>query len=219
MRILFFSFLSCFLWLLPSGLKAQHKPFVPLIYEYPRDILSSAKTYVFKNTVTGELSYKAISRHDTAGTVTITWRSFGSSPAEDSAVEVNDKLVDHYLKINGQQFRGVRSEDSIYQDGSRLGEKRQAECFDIGAALRVCADIRSHFQKDTLVTWKGKKTETVVIKSVANTVFENPTNAQERKELSVTMIYYFGKEVGLLRYSSYSEDKQESWILQEIKTD
>lgn len=214
-------FMKLFLYILslaPLIARSQNKAFVPLEYEYPKEILSSPKVYVYKNSATAQSSYKEVSRRDSAGRVIVNWKDHGwASPIDDSAVEINDKTMDHYLILNGQYFKGKRSEDSTYRNGSRFGEKRQSECFDIGSALEVCGVIRSYFLKDTVLTWQNKKVGTVVIESKARAEFKNPANPDQKKETDITTWYYFGKNVGLMLYRSTGEGKTEVWELQEIR--
>lgn len=200
----------------PFATFSQSKTFVPLEYEYPRGMLSTPKTYVYKNVATSKLSYKDVSRHDEPGKVTIVWKDYGSDII-DSCAEVNDKAVDHYMILAGRYFKGAQSEDSTYQNGTRLGEKRQSECFTINASLQICGVVSSHFLKDTTLNWQSKNIETLVIESTARVIFQNPSDTIQRKETLSTTFYYFGKGVGLLRYSSTGEDKSETWYLQQIK--
>lgn len=204
------------LLIVPFATFSQSKAFVPLEYEYPHGMLSTPKTYVYKNLTTSQLNYKDVSRHDEPGKVTIVWKDYGSDII-DSCAEVNDKAVDHYMILAGRYFRGVQSEDSTYQNGTRLGEKRQSECFTINASLQICGVVNSHFLKDTTLTWQNKKIETLVIESTARVIFLNPSDTIQRKETVATTFYYFGKDVGLLRYSTSGEGKSETWELQQIK--
>jgi hypothetical protein len=197
---------------LMAGLKA----FVPIEYEFPKAILSSPKTYVYKNLVTSQFNYKDVSRRDQQGQVTIIWKDYGGDII-DSCVEVNDKALDHYMILNGYYFKGVRTQDSTYADGTRLGLKKQSECFTINASMEICGDVSSHFLKDTVVKWNNKKIETLVIESVAQLRIRNPKDVMQRKESVATTFYYFGKDVGLLRYSTTSEGKTETFELHEIK--
>jgi hypothetical protein len=195
---------------------ASRKPFVPLDYEYPATILSSPKTFVYKNLSTSALSYKDITRKDKDGAVIINWKDYDSTNIADSSTEINDKNVGHYMIINGQYYRGIVNEDSTYQNGSRLGEKVQSESFTIGTSLVVTANIHSQFLKDTTINWNGKPLATIVVQSEAKLVYQN-TNGQSSKQQSVTeTFYYFAKNVGLIRYSTTNKQGVATWVLKEI---
>jgi hypothetical protein len=204
------------LLIVPFVTFSQSKAFVPLEYEYPSEVLSTPKTYVYKNLATSQLNYKDLSRHDEYGKVTIIWKDYGGD-ITDSCVEVNDKAIDHYMILAGRYFKGEQNEDSTYQNGTRLGEKKQSECFGINASLQICGIVNSHFLKDTLITWENKRVETLVIESIARVIFRNPSDTIQRKETVGTTFYYFGKSIGLMRYSTIGEGKSEIWELKEIK--
>ncbi len=71
--------------------------------------------------------------------IIVTWKEYDASPIKDSGIEVNDKGVEHYLIISGQKFKSVVTEDSLYNNGSRLGEKIQSEYFNINPSLTISA--------------------------------------------------------------------------------
>lgn len=202
---------------LPStDVYTARKPFVPLDYEYPATILSSPKTFVYKNLSTSALTYKDIIRKDKDGAVIINWKDYDSSNIADSSTEINDENVGHYMIINGQYYRGIVNEDSTYQNGSQLGEKIQSESFTIGTSLVVTANIRSRFLKDTTINWNGKTLPTIVIQSKAKLVYQN-TQDQSSEQQSITeTFYYFAKNVGLIRYSTKNERGMATWVLKEI---
>lgn len=201
---------------LPStDVHTSRKPFVPLDYEYPATILSSPKTFVYKNLSTSALTYKDIIRKDKDGAVIINWKDYDSSNIADSSTEINDKNVGHYMIINGQYYRGIVNEDSTYQNGSQLGEKVQSESFTIGTSLVVTANIRSRFLKDTTINWNGKTLPTIVIQSEAKLVYQNTQDHSEQQSITETF-YYFAKNVGLIRYSTKNEHGSATWVLKEI---
>lgn len=198
-------------------LQAQSKPFVPLEYEYPASILSTAKTYVYKNTITSGYRYKDISRTDKQGNVIIIWKEYDSSPLVDSSTEINDKTIDHYLIINGKKIKGVTIEDSVYNNGSPLGEKIQSGSFTLNPSMIFSFTFKSRFLKDTVLQWKGKNIACIIIESNSRQVAENPSEPSLKKEMNGRTIYFFGKDIGLIKYTSTGEYGLTDWELQEIK--
>lgn len=202
---------------LQTLLQAQSKPFVPLEYEYPLTVLSTPKTYVYKNTITSEYRYKDISRTDKQGKVIITWKEYDSSPLVDSSTEINDKTIDHYLSINGQKIKEVTREDSVYNNGSRLGEKIQSGSFTLNPSMIFSFTFKSRFLKDTVLQWQGKNIHCLIIESNSRQVAENPLEPLQKKEMDGRTIYFFGKNVGLIKYTSTGNYGLTDWELQEIK--
>lgn len=211
-----FSFSIVFVFL-QTFLQAQSKPFVPLEYEYPATVLSTPKTYVYKNTITSEYRYKDISRIDKEGKVIITWKEYDSSPLVDSSTEINDRAVDHYLIINGQKVKEVTTEDSVYNNGSRLGEKIQSGSFTLNPSMVFSFTFKSRFLKDTVLKWQGKNIPCLIIESNSKQVAENPLEPSQKKEMDGRTIYFFGKNVGLIKYTSTGQYGLTDWELQEIK--
>lgn len=195
---------------------AQSSAFVPLEYEYPAGILSTPKTYVYKNTITSDYRYKDISRTDKNGQVIITWKEYDSSPLVDSSIEINNKAVEHYLIINGQKVKEVITEDSIYRDGTKL-EKRQAGSFTLNPAMVLSYSIRSHYLKDTVLQWKGKDVLCIVVESTAKQYAQNPLEPTQKKEMDRRTFYFFGKATGLIKYTSTGQFGLTDWELEEIK--
>lgn len=202
---------------LQTVLQAQTKPFVPLEYEYPSAVLSTPKTYVYKNTITSGYRYKDISRTDKQGNVIISWKEYDSSPLIDSSTEINDKTVDHYLIINGQKVKEVTTADSVYQDGSKLGEKIQSGSFTLNPSMVLSYTIRSRFLKDSVLKWQGKEVNCIVIESNGIQSATNPMDPLQKKEMKERTIYFFAKNTGLVKYTSTTEYGLTDWELQEIK--
>ena len=197
---------------------AQSKSFVPLEYEYPKAMLFSPKTYVYKNSFSTEIRYKDVYRKDSSGQIIINWKEYvSSSPLADSAVEVNDRTIENYLMMGQEKIKESITEDSLYNDGSKLGEKVQSGAFAITPSLMLAGVIRSHYLKDTVMTWQGKNVSCIVIESNQRQIVENPQDASQRKEMLEKITYYFGKDVGLLRYTTKGEEGFAVWDLAEIK--
>jgi len=196
---------------------AQSKPFVPLEYEYPESVLNSPKTYVYKNIATAELSFKDITLSKKQNTVIVIWKEYDDSPLIDSSIEVNDKGMEHYLIMNGQLVKAVVTEDSLYSDGSRLGEKRQSEYFNVNSSLTISAAIKSRFFKDTTLDWQGKTVSCIVVQSQSKIQMSNPNNTTQQQELISNTLFYFAKDIGLIRYSSEKNGELFQWELLEIR--
>jgi hypothetical protein len=196
---------------------AQSRPFVPLRYEYPESILNAPKTYVYKNLATGAFRYKdlALERKDT--NVIIRWKEYDANPLFDSCTEINHKISDHYLIVNGQATKAITTEDSVYQDGSRFGEKVQTFYFNLNSEINLLMSIRSFFLKDTAITWQGRSVPCFAIQSFYIQKLTNSLFPDKPKEVNGISYFYFGKDVGLLMYRSEMENEKSTWLLVEIK--
>jgi len=149
--------------------------------------------------------------------IIVTWKEYDASPIKDSGIEVNDKGVEHYLIISGQKFKSVVTEDSLYNNGSRLGEKIQSEYFNINPSLTISAVIHSSFLKDTTIKWQGETVPCIVIQFETKLTLKNPNDTTKQQNEISNTLYHFGKNVGLIKYSSERNGDFSIWELQEIK--
>jgi hypothetical protein len=195
---------------------AQSKSFVPLEYEYPEKGLTTPKTYVYANLESGEFRYKNISRTRKGNDVIVAWKEYDSSPIADSSIEINDKGLQHYIIINGQIIKATITEDSLYDDGSKLGKKVQSLNFKVNKSMSASGTVRSQFLKDTIVKWNNKSVPCLVIESKSIQTISNSEN-QTTRQIEGRTLYYFGKEVGLLQYLSIMDGDAKWWRLTEIK--
>jgi hypothetical protein len=200
-----------------SDLHAQSAPFVPLEYEYPPTLLSSPKTYVYKNLQTGAFRYKDVAFERSGKDVIVRWKEYDNSPIADSCTEINDKGFDHYMIMNSTSIKAVVSEDSVYQDGSKLGERVQTFYFNLSTEISLLASVRSSFLKDTSIVWKGIALPCLVIQSNQIQRLTNSLFPDKPKEANGIIYYYFAKGLGPIRYRSESEQDRSTWELQEVK--
>jgi len=196
---------------------AQPKPFVPLEFEFPEAVLSMPKTYVYKNTATGALRYKDISFEKKGTDVVVNWKEYDTSPLIDSSTQINDKTLDHYMIVDRQAIKANVSEDSVYQDGSRLGEKVETFYFNLNENLTLYASSRSFFLKDTSIQWQGRPIPCIVVQSYHSQKLTYSLVPDKPKEINGVVYYYFGKDIGLLMYRSEMGNEKMTWQLIEIK--
>jgi hypothetical protein len=206
-----------FLGMPAAFMHAQSGPFVPLEYEYPPSLLATAKTYVYKNLKTGALRYKDVALERRGTDVVVHWKEYDNSPISDSCTEVNDKGFDHYMLMNGMAIKAVVSEDSVYNDSSKLGERVQTFYFNLSTEISLLVSIRSSFLKDTSITWKGNALPCLVIQSNQIQRLTNSLFPDKPKEVNGIIYYYFAKGLGQFMYRSESEQDRSTWELQEIK--
>jgi hypothetical protein len=172
---------------------------------------------VYKNILTGALRYKDISFEKKDNEIIIHWKEYDAAPLIDSCTEVNDKVLDHYLIINGLATKAVISEDSIYRDGSKLGEKVQTFYFELSSEISLLTSVRSFFLKDTTIAWQSKTAPSIVIQSYYRQKLINSLFPDKPKEINGVSYYYFAKDVGLIMYRTEMENEKSTWQLAEIK--
>ena len=203
--------------LIQTYTNAQPGPFVPLDFEYPESVLTVPQTYVYKNSVTGAIRYKDIAFEKKGTDVIINWKEYDGSALIDSCTLINHKSVDHYMILNGRAIKANVAEDSVHEDGSRLGEKIQTIHFTLDPTISLYASTRSFFLKDTTISWQEKLVPCIVIQSFYRQQLTNTLFPDKPKEVNGIAYYYFGKNIGLVMYRTELENEKSTWRLVEIK--
>src|SRR5215203_547003 len=213
-RVGFLAFL--FTGMLQLFAKAQSQIFVPLQFEYPDSILLTPKTYVYKNADNDALRYRDVILKKKDKDVIINWKEYDKSHLADSSTEINGKSWDHYMIMDGKAIKAVITEDSIYQDGTRLGEKVQTLFFNLSSTISLFQSIHYIFLKDTTIAWHNKPIPSLVIQSFFRQKLSNSLFPDQPKEITGVVYYYFGKNVGLLMYRSEMDNEKLTWQLVDI---
>jgi hypothetical protein len=197
---------------------AHGQSFVPTEYEYPKDILAAPSVYIYKKSGESALRIREIKRMDKDGSVHISWKEYDdNNPSQsDSCNEINNKISDHYLINGNRRFKETVVEDSIYKDGTKLGTKIQRGYF-IFPFDTISLSIRSAYLKDSTLSWQNRSVPVLVISSVAKTYYTDDADRSKTRESNVQVLYYFGKGVGLMRFSTTEDGVVKEWELQEIK--
>ena len=92
-----------------SYIHAQYKRFVPLEYEYPENLLSTPKTYVYKNPKTDAFRYTDVALERNGDCIMVHWKEYDRSSIGDSCTEINGKGFDRYMLMNNVAIKAGRS--------------------------------------------------------------------------------------------------------------
>jgi len=196
---------------------AQSQVFVPLKFAFPDSILTTPKTYVYKNVVSGALRYRDVSLIRKENEVIIHWKEYDKSQLADSSTEINGKSFDRYMMINGQATKATITEDSVYQNDSRYGERVQTLFYNLSATISLFETVHSIFLKDTTISWHDKPISCVVTQSFYRQKLGNSLFPDKSKEVTGAVYHYFGKDVGLLMYRSEMDNENLTWLLVDIR--
>src|SRR5678816_3584505 len=196
---------------------AQSQVFVPLKFAFPDSILTTPKTYVYKNVVSGALRYRDVSLIRKENVVIIHWKEYDKSQLADSSTEINGKSFDRYMMINGQATKATITEDSVYQNDSRYGERVQTLFYNLSSTISLFETVHSIFLKDTTISWHDKPISCVVTQSFYRQKLGNSLFPDKSKEVTGAVYHYFGKDVGLLMYRSEMDNENLTWLLVDIR--
>jgi len=195
---------------------AQSQIFVPLKFAFPDSILTTPKTYVYKNAVSGALHYRDVSLIRKENQVIIHWKEYDKSHLADSSTEINGKSFDRYMMINGQATKATITEDSVYKNDTRYGERVQTLFYNLSSTISLFETVHSIFLKDTTIRWHDKPISCVVTQSFYRQKLGNSLFPDKSKEVTGVVYHYFGKDVGLLMYRSEMDNENLTWVLVEI---
>ncbi len=196
---------------------AQSQVFVPLKFAFPDSILTTPKTYVYKNVVSRALRYRDVSLIRKENEVIIHWKEYDKSHLADSSTEINGKSFDRYMMINGQATKATITEDSVYQNDTRYGERVQTLFYNLSSTISLFETVHSIFLKDTTISWHDKPISCVVTQSFYRQKLGNSLFPDKSKEVTGVVYHYFGKDVGLLRYRSQMDNENLTWELVDIR--
>ena len=196
---------------------AQSQIFVPLKFTFPDSILTTPKTYVYKNVVSGALRYRDVSLIRKGNEVIIHWKEYDKSQLADSSTEINGKSFERYMMIDGQATKATITEDSVYQNDTRYGERVQTLFYNLSSTISLFETVHSIFLKDTTISWHDKPISCVVTESFYRQKLGNSLFPDKSKEVTGVLYHYFGKDVGLLMYRSEMDNEKSTWILFNIR--
>ena len=121
------------------------------------------------------------------------------------------------MMINGQATKATITEDSVYQNDTRYGERVQTLFYNLSATISLFETVHSIFLKDTTISWHDKPISCVVTQSFYRQKLGNSLFPDKSKEVTGVVYHYFGKDVGLLRYRSQMDNENLTWELVDIK--
>lgn len=196
---------------------AQSQIFVPLKFSFPDSILSTPKTYVYKNAVSGVLRYRDVILIRKENQVIIHWKEYDKSNLADSSTEINGKSFDRYMMMDGQATKATITEDSVYQNDTRYGERVQTLFYNLSSTISLFETVHSTFLKDTTISWHDKPIPCIVTQSFYRQKLGNSLFPETSKEVTGVVYHYYGKNVGLLMYRSEMDNENSTWLLVDIR--
>src|SRR4029079_290181 len=163
---------------------AQSQIFVPLKFAFPDSILATPKTYVYKNVVSGALRYRDVSLIRKGNEVIIHWKEYDKSQLADSSTEINGKSFERFMMIDGQATKATITEDSVYQNDTRYGERVQTLFYNLSSTISLFETVHSIFLKDTTISWHDKPISCVVTESFYRQKLGNSLFLDKSKEVT-----------------------------------
>lgn len=213
----FLSFLLCSLLIGSSTLKPfTRERLIPKEYEYPEDSLSIARTFVFRNDSSGEQQWIDKSLRHTSNGNLVTEKRYAKGSQFDSTIYLNGKAIGLYnnIYIPGKITSGMVMEDTVVRDGTRLGRQLR-KTFYHGPDYDVLIEGKEYFLKDTSITWQNHNYPCLVTRTEVIANFRLDTLTLQSLQSFHNL--YFGKGIGLIKFTTEYKEEFISFGLKEIR--
>lgn len=190
--------------------------FIPKEYQYPEDSILNGKTFVYQKSGTSEKNYTDFKLKIIDNKKWLISVQYSADKTEDSVLTLNDKTKEIYsFSFNdGKPLNGLVAQDTVINDGTKLGKRIKRTVFKTDD---YTSDNTSQLEylKDTIFTWKSRKIDCIVMKAVSTTQLINNSDSS-RQALSSFHNLYFGKNIGLVKYSTDYKEEHYMFELTEI---
>lgn len=216
MRTLVSLIISC---LITSCMSSQNdEAFIPKEYQFPDDSLLRGKTFIYNKKGTSDKNFIDLRLNVVGNKKYLISRQYSFDKLFDSAITLNDKTKEIYSFSfdDGRPLIGQIIQDTIIKNGTKLGLRIKRTIFK---AKDYTSDNLSKLEylKDTVIVWQKRKIKCIVMVATSTTQLISGTENSARQELTSYHNLYYGKHLGLLKYSINFKEEQYSFDLVEVQ--
>jgi hypothetical protein len=175
--------------------------FIPQEYEFPDEQIEGGKTFVYQNTVTKEESFTDLRLIGRGAAKFRSLKNYNTQGVLDSTITTNGRTTESFnfiLSADGKAVRGQNTQDTIVDDGSKLG-KRLTTWQYITPNIMNTSVFSGKFTNDTTVQWKDKKLPCIVIESKGDIKLQAVNGGGESRTMTVFSKIYYAKGLGLFQ--------------------
>jgi hypothetical protein len=203
--------------LLYSCGSSDKKSFIPKEYDYPDDSLLKGKTFVYQDIQTGEKAYTYYLVQYHLKDKWFLSLQYTNNKVYDSTIYLNDKMIETYSSPypNGNLLKCEIIQDTLLQNGTRFGRSLKTTVLRKDSNS-VISSFVSEFLKDTIIAWRNQNIPCIVTTQKCKDEYKNGKDST-----TDTLLYsqngYYGKGIGLIRYTVYFHDRVTTIELKDIK--
>ncbi len=192
--------------------------FIPKEYQFPDDSLLMGKTFSYNKTESNEKNFTDLRLNVIGDKKYLVSRQYSSDKLFDSVITVEDKTKDIYSFSfdDGRPLKGEIIQDTIIKNGTKLGLRIKRTIFKVKDYTSDNLS-RLEYLKDTAIVWQKRKIDCIVMTATSTTQLINSTDNSARQELTSYHNLYYGKYIGLLKYSTNFKDEHYSFDLVEVR--
>ena len=195
---------------------------VPVDYLYPQQQIGRGKKFIYRKNNSSEISLSLLRSQQEENKSYRTVVNFeGDIQVDSSKYTANGELVELYaFYMSGDQSKTkARIEsDTIITNENKRRERRTRLVYD--------TDFNTYFVNsqmeavnDTTIFWQGKPLVCKVINNKTETLMvpKSGVDSSRRYRYNSYGSTYYGKGIGIMRYTLQSKDNNDSWDLRDIK--
>ena len=195
---------------------------VPVDYLFPQQQIGSGKKFIYRKANSSELSISLLrSLQEGDKNYRTVVNTEGDIQVDSSKYEANGELVELYaFYMSGDQSKTKASieMDTVITNENKEKERRTRLVYDTDFNIYF---INSQMvsAKDTSILWKGKPVTCKVINNKTETLMvpKSGVDSSRRYRYNSYGSTYYGKDIGIMRYTLQSKDNNDSWDLRAIK--
>ena len=193
------------------------EPFIPKEYQFPEDSLLIGRTFVYEKEGTNDKSFTDLKLNVVGNKRHLVSRQYSSDKLFDSVVTVEDKTkaIYSFSFDDEKPLKGLIAQDTILKNDTKLGLRTKRTIFK--ASDYVSDNISTlEYLKDTVLLWQNKKVDCIVLTATSTTQLISNSNISASQKLTSYHNLYYGKNLGLLKYTTSFKDEHYAFVLVEI---
>jgi len=204
------------------GCSRTERTLIPVNYLYPQQEIGKGKKFIYRKNNSTEISISLLRslQEDNKSFRTVV-NIEGDIQVDSSKYTANGELVELYaFYMSGDQSKTkARVElDTIVMNDNKVRERRTRLVYD--------TDFNTYYinsemvgSKDTSILWKGKSVICKVVNNKTETLMvpKSGVDSSRRYRYNSYGSTYYGKGIGIMRYTLQSKDNNDSWDLRDIK--
>lgn len=200
----------------------KDRTLIPADYLFPQQQIGSGKKFIYHKNNSSEISLSLL-RSVQEGN-----KSFRTVVNIEGDIQVDSakyttigelvELYAFYMSGDQSKTKGRIEQDTIITNEKKEKERRTRLVYD--------TDFNTYYvnsqlvrAKDTAIMWKGKPVDCRVINNKTETLMIPKTGVDSSRRYRYNSYgsTYYGKGIGIMRYTLQSKDNNDSWDLRDIK--
>ena len=181
---------------------------IPPGFEYPNSKIKSGKIFTYINSVTRAKTFENYKLITVDGRNYLTTKTYNANSTGDSIVSSKGKRIERYNYFIEEKNAPIKAsilKDTVISYNKELRKLIIIEEYKTKTLInKVTTEER--LLKDTTIFWKKEFVQCVVILANSRVEFRLNKDSVSFHNIDVTSQLYFGKNIGLIRYSIHFID-------------